>query len=95
MTAEYFFQNLRTPIHWKLVGWNHIKDPETNEMISYGRVFDDRVSKIIRISFTVNSESLGITERTIVNGKTKYMTVADSYSSDLKNFNQYIAENYK
>jgi len=95
MTPEYFFQNVRTPIHWKINGWRHVRDPETQEIISYGRVFDDRVSKIIRISFTVYSESIGITERTVVNGKTKYTTVADSYSSDLKNFNQYIAENYK
>jgi len=95
MTPEYFFLNVRTPIHWKIVGWNHIKDPETKEIISYGRVFDDRVSKIIRISFTVSSESIGITERTIVNRKIKYNTVADSHTGDLKNFNQYIAENYK
>ena len=69
MTPEYFFQYLQTPIYWKLNGWRHVRDPVTDEIISYGKVFDDRVSKIIRISFTVSSERVGITERTIVKEK--------------------------
>ena len=92
MTAEYFFQNVRTPIHWKLNGWRHVRDPETQEIISYGRVFDDRVSKIIRISYTVSSERVGITERFLVNGKPKYKTVCDVRT--LEEFNQYITKNY-
>ena len=93
MTPEYFFQNLRTPIYWKLNGWRHVRDLVTEEILSYGKVFDDRVSKIIRISFTVSSERVGITERTKVNGKTKYRTVCDVRT--VEELNEYINKNYK
>jgi len=92
MTAEYFFQHLRTPIFWKYNGWRHVRDVITEEIISYGKVFDDRTSKIIRISFTVSSERIGITERFLVNGKPKYKTVCDVRT--LEEFNQYITKNY-
>ena len=93
MTQEYFFNNIKVPITWKPSGWNHVRDTETNEIISYGKVFDDRQSKIIRISFTVSSERVGITERIKVNGKTKYKTVCDIRT--VEELNEYINKNYK
>ena len=93
MTIDYFFQNLKAPIIWKPNGWNHVRDLETNEIISYGKVFDDRAGqRIIRISFTVSSERLGITERTRENGKPKYKTVCDVRT--LEELNHYISKNY-
>ena len=92
MTVEYFFQHLKTPIFWKYNGWKQVRDLVTSEIISYGKVFDDRKSKIIRISFTVSSERIGITERFLVNGKPKYKTVCDVRT--LEEFNQYITKNY-
>jgi len=93
MTAEYFFLNLKPPIIWKPNGWNHVRDPETKEIISYGKVFDDRQNqRIIRFSFTVSSERVGITERTRVNGKTKYKTVCDVRT--LEELNNYISIHY-
>ena len=92
MTPEYFFQHLKTPIFWKYNGWKQVRDLVTGEIISYGKVFDDRTSKIIRISFTVTSERLGITERFRVNGKLKYKTVCDVRT--LEELNQFITNNY-
>jgi len=92
MTAEYFFQHLKTPAYWKYNGYRHIRDIITGEIISYGKVFDDRTSKVIRISFTVSSERLGITERTLLNGRNKYKTVCDVRT--LEELNSYIAKNY-
>ena len=96
MTPEYFYLNLRTPITWKPAGWNTITDTnlETgeDEPLSYGKLFDDRISKIIRISFCLNSEFVGITERTKVNGKMKYKTVCDVRT--VEELNEYIKLNY-
>jgi hypothetical protein len=99
MTPEYFFNHLQTPINWKFIGWNNVKDINLQtgdeEILSYGKVFDDRVSKIIRISFTVTSERLGITERIQVHAQTRYKTVADERAVDIDKLNEFIAKNYK
>ena len=99
MTPEYFFENLKTPICWKFIGWKNVKDINLqtgeSEVLSYGKVFDDRNSKIIRISFTISSETLGITERTRNNGKTKYKTVISCRALDIDELNEYITINYK
>jgi len=98
MIVDYFFQHVKTPVQWKFIGWNNVKDNnlETgeDEILSYGKVFDDRVGKYIRISFTLGSESLGITERFLLNGKQKYKTVCDCRSVEIDQFNDYIFKNY-
>jgi len=82
---------------WKFNGWRNIRDINLvsgeEEIISYGKVFDDRKSKIIRISFDACSKRLGITERTYLNGKNKYKTVCDVRTID--ELHEYIINNYK
>ena len=75
MTSEYFFNQLRTPINWKFIGFNHTYNDTTDEMTIFGKVFDDwHNKKIIRVCFSIGSERCIIVER---NELKKYKTVIE------------------
>jgi len=91
MTPEYFFNHLKTPINWKLIGPNHTLDEITDEITVYGKVFDDyKNKKIIRLCFTIGSERCLIVER---NGS-KYKTVRNFRASEIDPINDFIIQTY-
>ncbi len=95
MTPEYLFNQLQLPSKWLFKGYNHVRN-ENDEIISFGKVYDDRESKIIRISFSMTSERVGITERTrSTNGKgPNYKTICDIRSQELDRINEFIFKTY-
>lgn len=94
MTPEYLFNQLQLPSKWLFKGYNHVRN-ENDEIISFGKVYDDRESKIIRISFSISSERVGITERTrSTNGTAKYKTICDIRSQEIEKINDFIFKTY-
>jgi hypothetical protein len=88
MTAEYFFNQLKTPINWKPIGPNHTRDEITDEITVYGKVFDDWKSKrIIRVCFSKGSERCFIVER---NELKKYKILIDCRAVEIDRINNFI-----
>jgi len=91
MTPEYFFNQIKLPINWKLIGPNHTHDEITEEITVYGRVYDDwHNKKIIRVCFIIDSERCLIVER---NGS-KYKTVRNFRAAEFDQINDFIIQTY-
>jgi len=95
MTPEYFFNQLQIPSKWQYKGYNHTRN-ENDEIITFGKVYDDRISKFIRICFTIPAERCLIVERTRSTNGTgaKYKTVCDIRSQELDRINEFIFKTY-
>ena len=94
MTPEYFFNQLSTPSKWLFKGYNHNRNDD-DEITVFGKVYDDRKSKIIRICLTALSGRCLIVERTrSANGTANYKTVCDIRAEEIDRINDFITKMY-
>lgn len=95
MTPEYFFNHIKTPSTWKYKGLNHTRN-DNDEIIIFGKVYDDGKSKIIRMCFSIASERCFIVERTQSTNRTgcNYKTVCDIRSQEIDRINDFIIKTY-